>query len=152
MDVLSENRVSELLDSALYAHVAVVSRGDPYVTATSFVRLGDSLYLRSFPGERLDALRAHPRASLSVVEFDEASGTWESVVVKGDVTFIDDSRLAQDVVSAFFEKYRRYEDALSGGAVQPPLGQAEIIGVSMEQVSGRSSGKWLEPPVRPGRL
>lgn len=152
MDVLPEQRINELLDEAIYAHIAVVSGDEPYVTATSFVRLDDGLYFRSFPGERVSAMRANPRAALSVVDFDKRTGTWESVIVRGAVTFSDDSRANQDVVAAFFEKYQAYEDALSGGAVQPPLGEAAIFRVSLDEVTGRSSGKWLDPPIRPGRL
>lgn len=152
MDHLTDARTQQLLDEATYAHIAVVAQGDPYVTATSFVRIEEELFFRSFPGRRVDALESHPRASVSIVDFDEATGTWESVLVMGDVTFVDDAALQQQVIGLFLNKYHNYQEALDAGPVQPAMGSAVIFGVQLDEVTGLGSGKWLTPPTRPGRL
>ena len=75
VEPLPDARINRLLDQARFAHVAVISDGDPYVGTLSFVRHGD-------------ALQFHPRAAVSIVEFNVETGSWESVLVRGDVSFL----------------------------------------------------------------
>ena len=167
MEPLSPARVEQLLDSASFAHIAVVSGGDPYVSPLSFVRFEDALYFRCTPGERVEALYAHPRASTSIVVFDDETGAWESVLVRGDVTFIEDDQTEDAIVVLFLDKYRDYasdlgsaprlhtfDDAGIGwiGTAQVPPGEAVIVKLSMNEVAGRTSGRWMTPGTRPGRL
>ena len=167
MEPLSPARIEQLLDSASFAHVAVVSGGDPYVSPLSFVRFEDALYFRCTPGERVEALHAHPRASTSIVVFDEETGAWESVLVRGEVSFIDDDTVEDAIVVLFLEKYSDYTPELGSaprlhafddsgvgwiGTAQVPPGDAVLFSLSMEEVSGRTSGRWMTPGTRAGRL
>jgi nitroimidazol reductase NimA-like FMN-containing flavoprotein (pyridoxamine 5'-phosphate oxidase superfamily) len=167
MEPLPPSRITQLLDAAKFAHVAVVSGGDPYVSPLSFVRHEDVLYFRCTPGERVDALRERPRASVSVVEFDDATGAWESVLVRGDVHFIDDDLTEDAIVVLFLDKYRDYTSALGSGprlhtfddagigwigTAEVAPGAAVLFGLDMREVSGRTSGRWMTPGTRPGRL
>jgi nitroimidazol reductase NimA-like FMN-containing flavoprotein (pyridoxamine 5'-phosphate oxidase superfamily) len=167
MEDLPQARIDQLLDSAKFAHVGVVSGGDPYVSPLSFVRYDDSLYFRCTPGERTEALHAHPRAAVSIVEFDDETGAWESVLVRGDVSFIESDMTEDAIVVLFLDKYRDYghdlgssprlhtfDDAGIGwiGTAQVPPGEAVLFGLTMREVSGRTSGRWMTPGTRPGRL
>ena len=166
METLPQIRIDHLLDSAKFADVAVVSGGDPYVSPLSFVRHEDSLYFRCAPGERIDALKAHPRASVSIVEFDEDTGGWESVLVRGEVSFVDDDQVGDAIVALFLEKYDEYTSELGAvirldendagphfiGAAEVPRGVAVLFRLEMREVSGRTSGRWMTPGTRPGRL
>jgi len=167
MEPLSPARIEQLLDSASFAHIAVVSGGDPYVSPLSYVRFEDALYFRCTPGERVEALNAHPRASASIVVFDEETGAWESVLVRGDVNFIEDDDTEDAVVVLFLDKYQDYtpdlgsaprlhtfDDAGIGwiGTAQVPPGEAVLFALTMNEVSGRTSGRWMTPGTRPGRL
>ncbi len=105
----------QILDSAKFAHVAVVSDGDPYVGPLSFVRYEDALYFRTGPGERVDALQVHPRAAASIVEFDDETGAWESVLVRGDINFLENDRSEDAIVGLFLDKYREYTSELGSG-------------------------------------
>ncbi len=167
MRELASDRIDHLLERAKFAHVAVISNGDPYVSPLSFVRHEDSLYFRCAPGERVDALAAYPRASVSVVDFDPDTGGWESVLVRGDVTFIEGELTEDAVVVLFLEKYKGYmpelgsgarlleeDDAGIGwvGAPEVPRGEAVLFRLSMGEVTGRVSGRWKTPETKPGRL
>jgi nitroimidazol reductase NimA-like FMN-containing flavoprotein (pyridoxamine 5'-phosphate oxidase superfamily) len=152
MDVLDGARCRQLLTEALFADLAVISGGGPYVTPISFVRNGDALFFRSGRGERVDALLADPAACLSVVSFDEDSGAWASVIVRGDVVFVEDEETLADVVSLLLAKYRSYEPAL--GVALPELTSSAAVTFTLDLagMSGRSSGSSLAPRTRPGRL
>ena len=167
MEELPAARVDQLFDSARFAHIAVVSDGDPYVSPLSFVRFEDSLYFRCTQGERIEALRAHPRASASIVEFDDETGAWESVLVRGDASILEDDQTEDAVVVLFLDKYRDYTPALGSGprlhtfddagigwigTAEVPPGDAVLFSLEMGEVTGRTSGRWMTPGTRPGRL
>lgn len=166
MDTLPEAQINKLLDTAKFAHVAVVSGGDPYVGPLSFVRHEDSLYFRTVEGERVQALREHPRAAVSVVEFDDETGAWESVLVRGDVTFVESDRGGDAAMVLFLDKYREYHSGLGSGARldeedaalawvgSPEVSRqdAVVFAIEMREVTGRTSGRWMTPGTRPGRL
>ena len=166
MESLPETQISQILDQAKFAHVAVISGGDPYVGPLSFVRYDDSLYFRTVEGERVDAMRVHPRAAASIVEFDEETGAWESVLVRGNVTFLDNEQTDDAVVVLFLDKYREYhsalgagprlddEDAASGWIGSPEVSKDDsvVFRIEMREVTGRTSGRWMTPGTRPGRL
>jgi nitroimidazol reductase NimA-like FMN-containing flavoprotein (pyridoxamine 5'-phosphate oxidase superfamily) len=152
MDVLDGVRSRDLLDEAPYAVIAVTSRGRPYVTPISFVRNGELLCFRSGPGERMDALRADPAACISIVAFHEDTGRWESVLVRGDVSFVADEEECAGVVERLLAKYRRFEPAL--GIALPELAAPDAVTftVPISDMTGRSSGSSPVPRTRPGRL
>jgi len=152
MDVLEADCCKELLGRALFADIAVISGGRPYVTPISFVFSGDTLFFRSGPGERMEALGADPAACVSVVAFHQETGAWESVIVRGEVSFLEDEEALGGVVSMLLEKYRRYEPAI--GIALPELTAQDAITFSMSltDMTGRCSGASLVPRTRPGRL
>ena len=166
MEPLPDARINQLLDQAKFAHVAVVSNGDPYVGPLSFVRYEDALYFRTVVGERVDALQLHPRAAASIVEFDDETGAWESVLVRGDVSFLGSDWSDDVVIVLFLEKYRDYmselgpgprldaQDAAMDWVGTPEVGRdaAIVFSVAMHEVTGRTSGRWMTPGTRPGRL
>ncbi len=166
MEPLPDARVDQILDSAKFAHLAVVSDGDPYVGPLSFVRYEDALYFRTVPGERVDALELHPRAAASIVEFDDETGAWESVLVRGDVSFLGSDWSDDVVIVLFLEKYRDYTSELGSGprlgaqdaamdwVGTPEVGRdaAIVFSLAMREVTGRTSGRWMTPGTRPGRL
>ncbi len=166
MEPLPDARVDQILDSAKFAHLAVVSDGDPYVGPLSFVRYEDALYFRTVPGERVDAIQLHPRAAASFVEFDDETGAWESVLVRGDVSFLGSDWSDDVVIVLFLEKYRDYTSELGSrprldaqdaamdwvGTLEVGRDAAVVFSLAMREVTGRASGRWMTPGTRPGRL
>ena len=152
MDGVSQARTRELIDRAVYAQLGVISDGDPYVTPLSFVRIGDALFFRCFPGERLDAIRSHPSGSMSIVEYDKDSGSWESVIIRGDITLVEDGKVVGQVIEAFFDRYANHESVLDGGPVQPRDGQAAVFEMDTTGATVRSSTTRQSEALRPGRL
>jgi nitroimidazol reductase NimA-like FMN-containing flavoprotein (pyridoxamine 5'-phosphate oxidase superfamily) len=165
MEPLPEAQINQMLDLARFAHIAVVSDGDPYVGPLSFVRHENALYFRTVEGERVEALRRHPRAAVSIVEFDDATGSWESVLVRGEVAFPENDATDHAIVVLFLQKYRDYHAELGSGprldgeSAMGWIGSPEIAGddavmfsLDMREITGRTSGRWMTPGTRPGRL
>lgn len=151
MKELSWDRCQDLLAGSRVAHMAVISDGDPYVSPISYVLVQDSICIRTGAGKRVDALRQNPRVCIEVSQYDEANGDWDSVIVWGTAEFVDDDRLAEEIIFAFLEKYRDVMGSpLSPGRIFPDPGV--VIRIPIEDSSGRASGDYFSVRSRPGRL
>jgi nitroimidazol reductase NimA-like FMN-containing flavoprotein (pyridoxamine 5'-phosphate oxidase superfamily) len=153
MENSSREESYRLLDNVDIGHVAVIADGAPYVTPISFVRKADRIIMRTAPGRRLDALQQNPRACLEVSAVDPETGDWESVVVFGNVTEVHDDVAEAEAVALLLEKYRRLIGPVTSWTVPELLpGSAVVLRLSIEEITGRSSGSGVSRQMRPGRL
>jgi nitroimidazol reductase NimA-like FMN-containing flavoprotein (pyridoxamine 5'-phosphate oxidase superfamily) len=153
MDTLTAEQCQTLLEEAHVGHIGVVTDEGPYVTPISYVVIGNQIAFRTAPGRRTEAIQVDPRVSIEVSRYDRETGDWSSVIVTGTARVIrNDPGKEQIVVDALFEKYRNaYDNLLSLPAGLGP-GTRFIVVVDVAEVSGRSSGGYLQPRTRPGRL
>lgn len=149
-DMSREEALAFLADQPV-GHLAVVDDGEPYVTPISFVLLDDVLYFRTGPGRRLTVLRGAPRVC---VEASAVTGeAWDSAIIWGDAAIVEDMALRADVVTALLAKYREAVASVLVVGRGPSIGDdSVVVGVTIDAISGRSSGRDLEPRLRPGRL
>jgi nitroimidazol reductase NimA-like FMN-containing flavoprotein (pyridoxamine 5'-phosphate oxidase superfamily) len=153
MDPLSREEALDVLAVAPVAHLGLISEGRPYVTPMSFVVDGERILFRTTAGKKLDALRGDPRVCIETSKFDPESGEWASVIVTGTAVEVDDDAVGQLAVSKLYEKYpTALGDPLSRGGLQPLPGLPHVIEVTIEEISGMSSGSGFSPRTRPGRL
>lgn len=153
MNELTAAECWTLLDAAEVASIAVVDEGEPYVTPMSFVQRGDTIFFRTGPGRRLEAIRNHPRVSLNLYAVNGETGDWHSVNVWGDAEIVHDDELEAEVIALFLDKYRPYAGPpASWGAPELVPGSAVVVRVTIDAISGRSSGSAFGPKTRPGRL
>ncbi len=153
MEDLSREQTMAILADGEYGHIGVLSNGDPYVTPISYVVLADALAFRTGPGRRLDALRENPRVSVVITDYDSDTGGWRSAMVWGQATIVDDSEKKQEVVDKLLAKYRDVLGSpLSFSAFEPLGGFSYVVCVSIDEVSGRTSGGGFSRSLRPGRL
>ncbi|MDH3306015.1 MAG: pyridoxamine 5'-phosphate oxidase family protein [Acidimicrobiia bacterium] len=153
MEDLSRDQAMRILVDGEFAHLGVVSNGEPYVTPISYVVLDDALAFRTGPGRRMDAIRANPRVSVVTTDYDSASGGWRSAMMWGTASIIENSDRKQEAVDALLKKYRDIIGSpLSFSAFEPLAGFTFVVCVSMDEVTGRTSGGGFSPTLRPGRL
>jgi nitroimidazol reductase NimA-like FMN-containing flavoprotein (pyridoxamine 5'-phosphate oxidase superfamily) len=135
-DILREGRV---------AHVAVVDRGEPYVTPVSYVVVDGRLAFRSAPGRRAEALERDPQVCVAVTE--PGDGGWRSVVLRGEARFVDDPHRHAEVVAALLAKYS--SEIMPGFTAPAPFPEERrVVTIAPVAVTGRADGAAL----RPGRL
>ncbi|MFZ0015597.1 MAG: pyridoxamine 5'-phosphate oxidase family protein [Acidimicrobiia bacterium] len=153
MEALTRDEAIEILTEAKVAHLGLVVDDEPYVTPMSFVVDGDRILFRTEPGTKLRAMREHPRVCVEVSEFDEESGDWVSVIVKGTAVETDDRGVGELTVQMLFSKYAQaLGSPLARGGLQPIPGLPHVFIVEMGEVSGLTSGRGFSMRTRPGRL
>jgi len=154
MEPISREEAFELLESVPVAHLGMIEMGEPYVTPMSFVMDGDRILFRTMAGRKLNALKASPQVCVEVSSYDEESGDWVSVIVKGVATEVDDDSIKQNIVSKLFQKYEKVMGSpLGQGAGLHPLGGLpHVIAVKIDDVTGLSSGRGWSRRSKPGRL
>lgn len=153
MEPISDEEAFEFLREAKVAHLGVVQDGEPYVTPMSFVVDGRRLLFRTKPGKRFEAIEENPRVCVEVSRFDEESGDWVSVVVKGNAVERTDEPTTSRAVEMLLEKYASVLGSpLGTGGLQPMASFPHVLEVSIDEITGMSSGRGFSYRTRPGRL
>lgn len=153
MDPITETEAREFLKDSMVAHIGVIADGEPYVTPMSFVVDGNRLLFRTKPGKRFEAIEANPTVCIEVSRFDEATGDWTSVVVKGEAVERDDEPTTARTIELLLHKYQAVLGSpLGHGGLQPMASFPHVIEVPIDEITGMSSGRGFSFRTRPGRL
>lgn len=153
MEPLTDEGARAFLNEALVAHIAVVSDGEPYVTPMSYIVDGNRILFRTKPGRRFSALTENPVVSIEASRFDDETGDWTSVIVKGTAGVASDDATIQLTLAGLFDKYRRVLGSpLSRGGMQPISSLPTVVTVEIDEISGMSSSGPFSLRTRPGRL
>ena len=153
METITAERAKHFLDESLVAHVGVISEGEPYVTPMSFVVDGDRILLRTKPGKRYEAILKNPVVSIEASTFDNETGDWTSVIVKGRATKASDDATIALAVQLLLHKYdTALGSPLSRGEIQPMASFPHVVQVSIDEITGMTSGGRFAMRTRPGRL
>ncbi len=153
MEPITEARAHEFLEKALVAHIGVVVEGEPYVTPMSFIIHEGRILFRTKPGRRLEGIKTNPVVSIETSTFDETSGDWTSVIVKGNATIEKDDVVIQATLTGLYDKYREILGTpLGRGGIQPIASFPNVVAVEILEISGMSSSGLFSMRTRPGRL
>jgi nitroimidazol reductase NimA-like FMN-containing flavoprotein (pyridoxamine 5'-phosphate oxidase superfamily) len=153
METLGRDEALAILETASVAHLGMIDEGEPYVTPMSFVVSGNRVLFRTMAGRKLDALRENPAVCVEASQFDEETGDWKSVIVRGRAREVEEDALKQATVSMLLHKYQKVMGSpLGSGGVRPLADSPHFIEVEIEDVTGMSSGRGLSARTRPGRL
>ena len=150
---LTETKCRMLLEAEAVGHMGTLSEGEPYVTPLSYVIVGDEIRFRTAPGRRLQSIAESPRVCIEVSRTVADTGAWESVIVWGTARILDDPAGEAETVQKLLAKYKdTAESVLAFSAPQFAAAEPVVVAVTIEHMSGRSSGSGLGPGLRPGRL
>ena len=153
MEPITEDQAKAFLTDELVAHIGVISNGEPYVTPMSYVVDGDRILFRTKPGKRFEAMTASPTVSIEASTFDAETGEWVSVIVKGVAAEVHDDETISTAVQLLLNKYQAVLGTpLGRGGIQPMATFPHVVAVSIEEITGMSSGGGLSMKTRPGRL
>jgi nitroimidazol reductase NimA-like FMN-containing flavoprotein (pyridoxamine 5'-phosphate oxidase superfamily) len=91
---MKEEETRELLQNGRIGRLGCVLQGEPYLVPMSYVFDTDSIYLHSYPGSKIKALKSNPRACFQVDEVDNEI-SWRSALAFGCYEEVkDDERRA----------------------------------------------------------
>jgi len=153
MEPITREQALAILTQAPVAHIGVICEGEPYVTPMSFVVDGDRILFRTMAGRKLEGIRENPVVCIEVSRYDEATGDWMSVIVKGRAHETGDDRIGQAAVTLLLEKYRpAMGSPLSRGGIQPMTGLPHVVEVVIDEITGMASGAGFGPRTKPGRF
>jgi nitroimidazol reductase NimA-like FMN-containing flavoprotein (pyridoxamine 5'-phosphate oxidase superfamily) len=153
MDPLTRPEIDQILAESPVAHLGVVDEnGGPYVTPLSYVYTGDTIAFRTLEGRRIAALRANPRVCIEVMEYEPEGGDWLSVIAFGTAEIVEDDIAAGAFIAQLLHKYEQTFEGLFGLPAREGLTVAYVVRVLLDDVSGRTSGRFLSTRTRPGRL
>ncbi len=153
MESITAEQARRFLDESLVAHIGVMSEGEPYVTPMSFVVDSDRILFRTKPGKRHEAMLENPAVSIEVSIFDEETGDWTSVIVRGMAAEADDDATILLTVQLLFDKYGTVLGSpLSRGGIQPMARFPHVVQVTIDEITGMTSGRGFTIRTRPGRL
>ena len=80
---LTADEARALLASRRVGRLGCIYEGGPYVVPINYVLDGESIYTHSLPGQKIEALRANPKACLQVDEIID-SYHWRSAIAFGN--------------------------------------------------------------------
>ena len=79
---LSQQEARALVRAGRVGRLGCVYEGGPYVVPINYVLDGETIYIHSLPGRKVEALRANPRACLQVDNVTDAYH-WSSAIALG---------------------------------------------------------------------
>jgi nitroimidazol reductase NimA-like FMN-containing flavoprotein (pyridoxamine 5'-phosphate oxidase superfamily) len=153
MEPIDRTEALEFLTGSMVAHIGVVTNGEPYVTPMSFVVDDNRVLFRTKPGKRFEALAANPPVCIEVSTFDEKTGDWTSVIVRGRAKERTDDETTTRTIELLLEKYQSVVGSpLGHGGLQPMATFPHVVEVPIDEISGMTSGRGFSYRTRPGRL
>ncbi len=153
MESITVEQAKRFLEESLVAHIGVISEGDPYVTPMSFVMDSDRILFRTKPGKRYEAMLENPVVSIEASTFDNETGDWTSVIVRGRAAEAGDDATITLTVQLLYQKYGTVLGSpLSRGEIQPMASFPHVVQVTIDEITGMTSGGGFAIRTRPGRL
>lgn len=101
---LNEEEARALLTASRVGRLGCVYDGGPYVVPINYVLDGESIYVHSLQGRKLQALRTNPKACLQV---DRVIDTyhWSSVIAFGTYEEVTDPNERDDAVRRLLTRF-----------------------------------------------
>lgn len=146
---LTPEECRSVLERGRIAHIACLWDGEPYVTPMSYVVIDGTVYFRTRPGRRVDALKADPRACVEISVL-RGESDWDSIVFWGTVQFVTDPSIEADVIAALLHKYREPVIGISSPRILHR--DYPIMAIVPQRMTGRASGSGIGEVTHPGRL
>lgn len=101
---LNEEEARALLTASRVGRLGCVYDGGPYVVPINYVLDGESIYVHSLQGRKLQALRTNPKACLQVDRVIDAYH-WSSVIAFGTYEEVTDPNERDDAVRRLLTRF-----------------------------------------------
>ncbi|HMV47718.1 MAG TPA: pyridoxamine 5'-phosphate oxidase family protein [Blastocatellia bacterium] len=133
IDKLTAEEAAEVLKQGTLGRLGCIADGEAYVVPVHYFFDGESVYIHSLPGKKINALRAHPRACLQVDDVRD-SYHWRSVLAYGNYEEITDERLHEMALAELFRRLPHLTPVES--RMTKGVSQTIVFRLHMDQVTG----------------
>lgn len=143
---LDESECLAILDEATSGVLSVL--GDdayPYGVPLSFARAGSMLVFHSAAeGHKIDALKAHPKASFTVIAQDkvvpsEYNTHFRSVIAFGRVRIVEDRDEKTALLRVLGDRYWPGHDDELAAEIAPRFNRMHVLAFDIEHLAGKQS-------------
>lgn len=139
---LTQEECSAVLSGSRVGRLGCVRDGQPYVVPITFAFAEHSLYSFSLLGQKIEWMRANPRACVQIDEMGEDGG-WKSVVVSGSYMELPDrigSKLEREHAWSLLSRHVNWWEP---GGLKPVTDTSSpqhiFYRISIENMSGRQA-------------
>ena len=131
---LSHEEARALLTASRVGRLGCVYEGGPYVVPINYVLDGESIYIHSLPGRKVEALRANPRVCLQVDDVTD-SYHWRSAIAFGAYNEVTNPTERERAVRAL---YARFPNLTPVESVPVHDGQSSVVifRILIDEVTG----------------
>ncbi len=145
---LTKEKIDNLLLSTSIGSLATLNNdGSPYVIPVHFLYYNKAIYIHGLPkGQKVDNIGADSRVSMTVYEMEsllldpneepcETNTKYESVIVSGKATLVDDKEHKKEVLAEIVKKYTPHltQKEIPDNMVK----STAVIKIEMQNVTGK---------------
>ena len=130
---LREDESRQILREQHLGRLGCCLNDEPYVVPVSYLFEGDSIYVHSMPGRKINMLRANPRACLQVDDI-KSTYNWKSVIAVGSVDEITDKVERGRLLVRLFNHFPHLTPVES--IMESNVEQAVVFRVRIDSISG----------------
>lgn len=132
---LTDAEARKLIAGGKVGRLGCIANGEPYVVPINYLYWDDSIYSHSLPGQKIEALRAQPRACFQIDEIQD-DFAWQSVIAYGDFEEIrvpSDRTLVLNKLLARFPQLTPVESVMARDGGSP---ENIVFRIRLDRVTG----------------
>ena len=135
IEELSRAEIDELLAEEVVGRVGCHAGGAIYVVPVFFAYDGESIYVQTLEGRKVEMMRAAPEVCFEVDRYERDTGSWRSVVADGRYEELDAAggEHARALLRERFAATGRRRERTDAGGREPVA-----FAIRLERVTGRA--------------
>ena len=130
---IGENESREFLREQNIGRLGCCDDKAPYVIPINYYFDGESIYMHSLPGRKINIMRAYPQVCLQTDKIEDAYN-WRSVIVFGAYEEILDLTRREQIMSALFKRFPHLTPVES--KAKTSSSEIIIFRIRIERISG----------------
>ncbi len=141
---ISEDEAFKILEKCEYGFLSMVDNDSPYLVPISYVLYKNCIYFHSaIEGHKIDCISNNPKVAFCVVGDtnvipDGFTTDYESTIVFGRASFVENIEEIKEYMNAICEKYSR--DFLEEGKtyVERAIKQFKCVKIEIDHITGKA--------------
>ncbi|MGH9834532.1 MAG: pyridoxamine 5'-phosphate oxidase family protein [Blastocatellia bacterium] len=136
---IGEKESYELLRKQSIGRLGCCEDKEPYVVPVNYWFDGESVYIHSLPGHKIEVMRANPRICLQADEIKDAYN-WRSVIAFGWFEEINDSAQHDHILNDMFKRLPHLTPVES--KAKEIMAQTIVFRIRIDRITGIAE-RWL---------